>query len=128
MVSEHKKQKSLFVISQRINIKPLSVNEAWQGKRFKTKKYKQYEKQLLTLLRRSSALDDLKKHEKLKLEINLGFSSANSDYDNPIKLIQDILQKKYVFNDSKIYEARIKKNIVNKGHEYFDFTITKLDY
>jgi len=34
----------------RINYKPLSVNEAWQGKRFKTKAYKDYEKSLMLLL------------------------------------------------------------------------------
>ena len=28
-----------------------------------------------------------------------GFSSAASDIDNPVKLLQDILQKKYSFDD-----------------------------
>ena len=31
-------------------IKPLSVNEAWQGKRFKTNSYKSYEKDVMRLL------------------------------------------------------------------------------
>jgi len=34
-----------------IRIKPLSVNKARQGKRFKTKDYKEYEKIVLMLLR-----------------------------------------------------------------------------
>ena len=34
----------------KINIKPLSVNKAWQGKRFKTKKYKAFETELLLKL------------------------------------------------------------------------------
>jgi hypothetical protein len=33
-----------------IKIKPLSVNKAWQGKRFKTNEYKQYEKEVSLLL------------------------------------------------------------------------------
>ena len=33
-----------------IDIKPLSVNEAWQGRRYKTPKYKQYQETLLWLL------------------------------------------------------------------------------
>ena len=33
-----------------LNIKPMSVNEAWQGKRFKTNEYKQYEKSCFILL------------------------------------------------------------------------------
>ena len=34
----------------RINIKPLSVNEAWKGKRFRTDKYKAYQKIVVYLL------------------------------------------------------------------------------
>ena len=33
----------------KIKIKPLSVNKAWQGKRFKTREYKSYEELLLYL-------------------------------------------------------------------------------
>ncbi len=33
-----------------MNIKPLSVNECWQGRRYKTDKYRSYEKQLLYTL------------------------------------------------------------------------------
>jgi hypothetical protein len=33
-----------------IQIKPLSVNQVWQGKRFKTPKYKSYEMQLMLML------------------------------------------------------------------------------
>ena len=31
---------------------PLSINEAWQGKQYRTEKYKQYENTLLRLLPR----------------------------------------------------------------------------
>lgn len=34
-------------MATRIDIKTLSVNEAWQGKRFKTEKYKLYQNTLL---------------------------------------------------------------------------------
>ena len=30
-----------------VNIKPLSVNQAWAGRRFKTPKYKAFEKEML---------------------------------------------------------------------------------
>ena len=33
-----------------LKIKPLSVNQVWQGKRFKTKTYKDYEKNVLAIL------------------------------------------------------------------------------
>ena len=34
----------------RIKIKPLSVNDAWQGRRFKTDNYKKYERDLMLIL------------------------------------------------------------------------------
>ena len=33
----------------RVFIKPLSVNEAWRGRKFKTPKYKQYEKRFINI-------------------------------------------------------------------------------
>jgi hypothetical protein len=33
-----------------LKISALSVNQAWQGRRFKTKKYKDYEEHLLLIL------------------------------------------------------------------------------
>jgi len=105
----------------KVNLKPLSVNDAWQGKRFKTPKYKQYEKNCLLML------PSLKvSNNRLKISIEYGFSNKMSDVDNPTKLILDILQKKYGFNDNKIYELHLIKKIVEKGNEYFSFFIEEL--
>lgn len=101
-----------------LNIKPLSVNQVWQGKRFKTKKYKEYEKTVLSILPKLKIPDG-----NLKIIITFGFSSKLSDWDNPIKPFQDILQKKYKFNDSRIYKAEIEKVIVKKGNEFIEFKI-----
>jgi Holliday junction resolvase RusA-like endonuclease len=56
----------------------------------------------------------------------LAFSNKASDIDNPIKLISDILQKRYGINDKDIYELVVKKVIVAKGREYFEFNIESL--
>ena len=104
-----------------LDIKPLSVNDAWQGRRFKTPKYKNYEKNCLLLLPKM----DVPKG-KLQLEIIVRFSNASSDIDNIIKPIVDIMQKKYPFNDKHIYRLIIDKEIVEKGKEGFEITITEL--
>jgi len=106
----------------RIDIKPLSVNQAWKGKRYKTDKYKKYERICLLLLPKL----DVPKEGKLKIELVFGFSSKSSDWDNPIKSFQDIAQKKYGFNDSRIYKATVEKVDVAKGKEFIEFSITKL--
>ena len=109
-------------MSGRIWIKPLSVNCAWQGKRFKTKAYKQYEKECLLLLPKKIDIPD----GKLKASLTFGFSSKLADADNPVKCFVDILQKKYGFNDNRIYEYSIKKEDVKKGCEYIAFEIKKI--
>tara|TARA_R110000868_G_scaffold338459_2_gene599204 strand:+ start:149 stop:502 length:354 start_codon:yes stop_codon:yes gene_type:complete len=101
-----------FEIKQKI--KPLSVNECWQGKRFKTNSYKAYEMQLLY------SLPNLKLPEPpYSIHFEFGFSSAASDWDNPIKPLQDILQKKYNFDDKRIHKASVERVKVKKGDEYF---------
>lgn len=101
-----------------VKIKPVSVNNCWQGKRFKTPLYKNYEKELLYKLPKI----DLPK-QPLKINIEFGFSSKASDIDNPVKIFLDILQKKYGFNDKDIYALNLLKKIVRKNEEYIRFTI-----
>jgi Holliday junction resolvase RusA-like endonuclease len=105
-----------------LNIKPLSVNQVWQGKRFKTKLYGQYERDLLSMLPNMKL-----PKPPYKLYYEFGFSNSASDIDNPIKPFQDVLQKKYDFNDSLIHHLEVKKVKVKKGFEYIKFEITTND-
>ncbi len=106
----------------RIEIKPLSVNEAWKGRRYKTDKYKRYQRNLLYLLPRIKLPEP-----PYTVYYEFGFSSAASDIDNPIKLLQDILQKKYSFNDKHVHEMLVRKYKVKKGNEYIRFKIEHLE-
>ncbi len=101
-----------------IKIKPLSVNEVWQGRRFKTAKYKAYETELLYRLPKIKVPSG-----KLWLKIEFGVSSKASDIDNPLKPFLDILSKKYGFNDKQIYELEIYKVDVKKREEYITFSL-----
>ena len=102
-----------------MNIKPLTVNQCWQGRRFKTKEYDSYEREVL--LRLPPGKLPLPPYS---ITFEFGMSNVMSDYDNPIKPIQDILAKKYGFNDAHIYRAEIRKVKVKKGEEYFTFQIS----
>lgn len=101
-----------------IREKPLSVNQCWQGKRFKTKTYVQYERLLLALL---PALDV--PEGDLEVIYEFGMSNGRADWDNPIKPFQDILQKKYGFDDHRIRKATVIKTKTSKGAEYIRFRI-----
>lgn len=106
---------------KKINIKPLSVNFAWQGKRYKTPQYLRYEQSLFFILPNIKIPKDC----NLQIYLEFGFSSKNNDWDNPIKPFVDILQKKYNFNDNRIYKAMVEKKKVKRGREYIAFNIQK---
>jgi|SRR3990167_371351 len=102
----------------RVEIKVKSINECWQGKRFKTPEYKKYWSDLSFLLPKISI-----PKPPYCVFIEFGFSSLLSDIDNPVKPIFDVMQEKYGINDRDIYELHLTKKIVQKGKEYFDFKI-----
>ena len=102
----------------RVDIKPLSVNQAWKGRRFKTPAYKTYEKAVLLMLPPLTVPDGA-----LTLHLEFGLSNRAADVDNPIKCFTDCLQKKYGFDDKMIYRLVVEKVIVKKGCEYIDFSI-----
>lgn len=105
-----------------VDIKPLSVNEAWKGRRFKTDKYEKYERTMLWLLPRIKLPEP-----PYQIHYEFGFSNTLSDLDNPVKQTQDCLVKKYGFDDHEIYYATIRKVIVPKGKEYVKIRIEHFD-
>jgi Holliday junction resolvase RusA-like endonuclease len=110
------------MIQFRINEKPLSVNQAWQGKRYKTQEYKDYEKAILLQMPKKS----IDKKAMLRIDFFFGFSNVASDLDNPVKLLLDIAQKKFGFNDSQVFEMVIRKCIVKKGKEFIEMSVFEL--
>jgi len=105
----------------RLDIKPLSVNGAWKGRRFKTDEYKQYIDDILILLRPYKIPDGY-----IELYLKWGFSSTLSDFDNPVKCFCDCLQKKYDFNDKMIKRCIIEVEHVSKGDEFIEWSMKEL--
>jgi len=103
----------------RLNEKPLSVNDAWKGQRYMTDEYKAYKTKLLWLLPRKIDIPP----PPFEIYFKFGFSSTLSDWDNPVKPLQDILSKKYGFNDKLIRRAIVDTEIVTKGKEFFEFEL-----
>lgn len=111
-----------------IPIKPMSVNEAWQGRRFKTKKYELYEQNCLYFLQRIR-LNDIKKRHKYAFFIRFCVKNAAADLDNFVKPFLDILQKAVpAFNDSSVKKLVLEKEIVKqKEDEGIFFSYELLD-
>lgn len=102
-------------------VKPLSMNQAYMGRKRKTVLYKRYEKALLALL----PAMHVPEVGELVLHIRADFSNKRMDIDNCLKPFIDILQMQYNFNDNRIYCIIVKKNIVPKGEEGMFFKITE---
>lgn len=103
-----------------IKIKPLSVNEAFRGRKIRTIKYDVFIKNCLLLLPLNLEIPN---KENIKLAIEFGFSSKASDIDNCLKTFIDCLVKKYGVDDRFIYELHVFKAIVKKGDEYIKFKV-----
>lgn len=102
--------------------KPLSVNDCWKGQRYKTDAYKNYEEALLLKLPKLEVPEG-----PLKITLEFGFSSGGSDWDNPIKPLVDILQKRYRFNDNRIKQASVTVSKCDKGAEYLAFKLESIE-
>lgn len=106
-----------------IPIKPISVNEAFQGRRFKTKKCKEFEESFLKVAPRKEMITGL-------VEIQYEFYVKNhkqADYDNLVKITQDMLVKcGYIEDDRMVYKAVIWK--IPSKNEVIKITISNLTH
>ena len=104
-----------------LSIKPLSANEAFRGRKFRTKKYDAYIATLMLILPKLSL-----PNPPYSINLVVGYSNILSDIDNCLKPFIDCLQKKYLFNDRDIYKLSIEKKIIKKGKEFINFEIKSL--
>lgn len=100
-------------------VKPLSVNKAYRGRRYKTSDYVRYIRDMKAVLPSMN----VPPHGKLKLYVNVYYSNKGNDIDNALKPFIDILQKFYFFNDNRIYSLRVEKFMVAKGDEKIEFKL-----
>ncbi len=105
-----------------VNIKPLSVNKAWQGRRYKTPAYRRYAQELQLILPQITLPEP-----PYSVIYHVYYSSNASDIDNFLKQFNDCLQKKYKFDDKHIYHIEVFKHVVKKGEEKIEFDILHYD-
>ena len=106
----------------RCDVKPLSMNEAFMGRKRKTAAYRTYEIKLPKHLPEV----DIPARGPLGLRVRVGYSNRQSDNDNGLKPFIDILQKQYGFNDNRIYKLDVTKVKTEKGEEYIAFDLFSL--
>lgn len=105
-------------MEQTLNIKPISVNEAYTGRRHSTSKLTGFKAEVGYFLKPMVVPPG-----ELEITLEFGFSSKGSDLDNAVKPFLDCLQKKYGFNDNRVYKLNLSKHITPKNEEYIKFNI-----
>lgn len=103
---------------QRIDFKPISLNEAYSGRRYKTEYCKAFVK-AVTLMVKPQVLPP----PPYKISFIFGVSNMGADWDNPIKLSQDCIAKKLRFNDKLIYKGEAEKVLVLPGKEFIMYKL-----
>ena len=89
-----------------LNIKALSVNAAYQGRRFSTTTKKQFDKALSLLLPSVQVEGD---YYRVAYDFHLT-NFGGTDQDNLVKVLQDcIVRKGIISDDRRIVEHRIRK-------------------
>ena len=105
-----------------INLKPLSVNSAYKGRKFKTDAHDKFKTAMNLMLPKHIYLPE----PPYCITFIFGVSSALSDGDNLIKLTQDSIADKYGFNDRLIKRWIVDVEKVSKGKEFIKFNIENL--
>lgn len=109
-------------MKHKIDIKPLSVNRAYQGRRFSTQDHKAFVAKVWYHLKRLKPTKPLKGEKAAHYQ--WGFSSKSSDTDNPTKVFQDILADFWGMKDDKdIGFIILERKMVRKGKEFIGFDV-----
>lgn len=95
-----------MAIEHYLPIKPISVNECWQGRRYATEKYKKFTADMLKIMPREKMINGF-----VEVEILVGLKSlVRGDIDNFCKPIIDCLVKRrWIADDRYIQNLKISK-------------------
>lgn len=111
------------MIEGEVQIKPLSSNRAWQGRRFSTPEKKRYEEAVLLSLQKPQ--DALQGDLELELVFYLKHPKM-SDVDNLIKVNLDCLVKKgYLKDDRQVVSLLARKE--RSAQEGWRFRLVTLE-
>lgn len=98
----------------KILIRPLSINRAWQGRKFKTKEYDQYISDMFYLLPKELKIDPENLHFIFHLKQT---TFLKADVDNFIKPLLDIMVKKGILEDDRFVKKITIEKVVSDEYK-----------
>jgi Holliday junction resolvase RusA-like endonuclease len=94
----------------------------YAGRRYKTDRYRRWITGALLMMPPA----DLPAGCKLGIDVSFYVSTEMIDLDNCLKSLIDTLEKKYGFNDRRVYTISARKIVVQKGQEKIDYLIRRI--
>ena len=110
----------------RLNLKPVSTNEMYGGKKFKSKKARQFESDAAILLARN-ARQRILPNGDLTIHFRFG-TTRQKDLSNNVKLLEDIIARHYGIDDRRFCGQTAVRVPVKKGEEFIIFQIAPFSH
>jgi len=104
---------------QKVDIKPMTANKCWQGRRFKTVKYKDWRDQVGYLIKNDKKFTGGK--YELLIHVYTKYSST-SDVDNFIKPIMDCLVDVGIIEDDRFIQ-KVTCEKFKSAENYFEYEL-----
>src|SRR3990167_2561313 len=83
----------------------LTINKAWKGRRYKTRDYENFEKEVMYQLPKMKVMGEVEMHYKFRIK-----SYAITDVSNLIKCLEDIIVKcGLIEDDRKVVKLSVEK-------------------
>lgn len=108
-----------------LKVDPLSVNKAWKGRRFKTKEYDRFERDVAMSLQVCPD-ENTSKEEVFVYYVFHIRNYGGADTFNMEKTLSDMLVKRgYIYDDRYIRAGYVRKEKVDRyGHEFIEIQIS----
>ena len=106
----------------KLNIKPVSVNAAFQGRRFKTPLYKDFEEQMLWALKGN--IQKMTGNYTMHLKFYLK-NASRADLSNFVKTTEDCIVKAGLVKDDRYCWRMVVEKFKSK-EDYIEFEIKEL--
>lgn len=103
-------------------IKPLSYKVSWSKNGHKTKEFKAYEYQLNTILPKRYKLPK----PPYKLSITFATKTKQTNIQDPLLPLIDILQRKYLFKMQDLEKIELLKETTDSDKEYIKIKFSTL--
>jgi Holliday junction resolvase RusA-like endonuclease len=107
----------------KILLKPISINEAFQGRRFKNQKHKDFEEQMLLALRGNIQKFDGDYSMHLKFYLK---NATRCDLSNYIKVTEDCIVKSGIVKDDRFCWRMVVEKFKSK-EDYIEFEVKQLN-